>query len=64
MLASLETQSEHPISKAVVNFAKEKNMLCNKLFDEIKIIAGQGIVAPYENKKCVLGHWDFYKTMM
>ena len=55
MLASLETQSEHPISKAVVNFAKDKNMPCNKLFDEIKIIAGQGIVAPYENKKVCIG---------
>ena len=62
MLASLETQSEHPISKAVVNFAKDKNMPCNKLFDEIQIIAGQGIVAPYENKKVCIGSLGFLQN--
>lgn len=61
MLASLEVQSEHPISKAVVNFAKSKNMPCNNLFSDIQIIAGQGIVAQYENKKVLIGSLDFLK---
>lgn len=55
MLASLEMQSEHPISKAVVNFAKRKNITCNKEFNDINIIAGQGISAIFEDKKLLIG---------
>ncbi|GKT33732.1 putative multi-domain containing protein, partial [Aduncisulcus paluster] len=43
ILSSLETQSEHPISKAVVSFAQEKDIATNKEFEDIQIIAGLGI---------------------
>ena len=59
ILASLETQSEHPISKAVVNFAKAKNISCDKEFINIQIIAGQGISAIYEDKKILIGSLSF-----
>lgn len=59
ILASLETQSEHPISKAVVNFAKAKNLVCDKIFTDIQIIAGQGISANFEDKKVLIGNLDF-----
>lgn len=59
ILASLETQSEHPISKAVVNFAKAKNLACDKIFTDIQIIAGQGISANFEDKKILIGNLDF-----
>lgn len=59
ILASLETQSEHPISKAVVNFAKAKNLACDKIFTDIQIIAGQGISANFEDKKVLIGNLDF-----
>lgn len=59
LLASLETQSEHPISKAVVQFAKAKNLACSKELHDIKIIAGQGIVATYEDKQVCIGSLAF-----
>lgn len=59
ILASLETQSEHPIAKAVVNFAKAKNLVCDKIFTDIQIIAGQGISANFEDKKVLIGNLDF-----
>jgi Cu+-exporting ATPase len=59
ILASLETQSEHPISKAVVNFTKAKNISCNKELTNIQIIAGQGISAIYEDKNILIGSLSF-----
>lgn len=59
VLSSLETQSEHPISKAVVSFAKLKNISTNKEFEDIQIIAGLGISAIYENKKILIGSLSF-----
>ena len=59
ILASLETKSEHPISKAVVVFAQTKNISLSKEFEDIKIIAGLGISAIYENKKVLIGSLSF-----
>lgn len=59
ILASLEKQSEHPISKAVVNFAKAKNLTCDKIFADIQIIAGQGISGSFEDKKVLIGSLSF-----
>ena len=59
ILASLETKSEHPISKAVVVFAQTKNILTNKYFEDIQIIPGLGISAIYENKKVLIGSLSF-----
>jgi P-type Cu2+ transporter len=59
ILASLETKSEHPISKAVVVFAQTKNILINKEFENIKIIAGLGISAIYKNKEILIGSLSF-----
>jgi len=59
VLSSLETKSEHPISKAIVSFAKSKNISCNKKFDNIQIIAGLGIRTVYENKNILIGSLTF-----
>jgi Cu+-exporting ATPase len=59
ILASLETKSEHPISKAVVVFAQTKNISLNKEFEDIQIIPGLGISAIYENKKVLIGSLSF-----
>ncbi len=59
ILASLETKSEHPISKAVVVFAQTKNISLNKEFEDIQIIPGLGIKAIYENKEILIGSLSF-----
>lgn len=59
ILASLETKSEHPISKAVVVFAQTKKISLNKEFEDIQIIPGLGISAIYENKKVLIGSLSF-----
>ena len=59
ILASLETKSEHPISKAVVQYAKEKNLSCSLKFENIEIISGQGISAIYKNQKILIGSLSF-----
>lgn len=62
LLASLEKQSEHPISKAVVEFAKHKNVVANKELLEIQIIAGKGIVGVFENKKVCMGSLELLQS--
>ncbi|MFA9374002.1 MAG: heavy metal translocating P-type ATPase [Poseidonibacter sp.] len=59
ILASLETKSEHPISKAVVVFAQSKNISLKKEFENIQIIPGLGISAIYENKEILIGSLSF-----
>ena len=59
ILASLEVQSEHPISKAVVHFAQAKSLSCNEKLDDIEIIVGQGISAMYQNRKVLIGSFSF-----
>ena len=59
ILASLETKSEHPISKAVVVFAQTKKISLNKEFEDIQIIPGLGISAIYENKEILIGSLSF-----
>lgn len=59
VLASLELQSEHPISKAVVNFAKNKNMACDKILSDISVVAGQGIIGWFEEQKICIGSLVF-----
>ena len=59
ILASLETKSEHPISKALVNFAKDKNIVHDIELDNIEVIPGQGICAVFENKKVLIGSLSF-----
>ena len=49
-------QSEHPISKAVVEFIKEKNFDITKSVEELQIIAGKGVSGIYENKKVLIGN--------
>lgn len=59
ILASLETKSEHPISKAIVDFAKNKNIPLNIELEDIKLVPGLGISAIYENKMVLIGSLSF-----
>ena len=62
ILASLETKSEHPISKAIVDFAKNKNIPLNIELEDIKLVPGLGISAIYENKMVLIGSLSFLKN--
>lgn len=58
-LASVELYSEHPISKAIVKYAKEKNISTGKKVEDIKIIAGKGIQAICGNDQVFIGNLTF-----
>ncbi len=53
--AALESTSEHPISKAVVAAAKEKNINFSSAKNFITSI-GKGVVGEVENKKILIGN--------
>ncbi len=47
--ASLASYSEHPVSKAIANYAKENNIDLNKNLSNIKEIPGHGMIAECEH---------------
>ncbi|WP_428026542.1 heavy metal translocating P-type ATPase [Arcobacter sp.] len=56
LIGSIENYSEHPISKAIVNFIKEKGYKLDKEIKDIDIIAGKGIKAFINSDEIVLGN--------
>lgn len=53
--ASLESLSEHPLSKALVSKAKEKGLALLKV-DNFQSVTGKGIVGTIEGKKIAIGN--------
>jgi Cu+-exporting ATPase len=53
-IASIENFSEHPISKAIVNFAKEKELRLNEP-QKFEIIPGRGVRGNISNKTFLIG---------
>lgn len=58
LAASAETKSEHPLGKAIVSFAKQKNI---KLYESeaFKMSAGKGISAQIDGKNIICGNENF-----
>jgi Cu+-exporting ATPase len=54
-IASLNQYSEHPLAQAVVNFAKEKNIVVTESKD-FESITGKGVTGTVGNKKIALGN--------
>ena len=54
-VASIETKSEHPIAKAIVQYAKEKKILLEKI-SEFKNISGYGVYAKIEDDEYLIGN--------
>lgn len=54
-LASIETRSEHPIAKAIIEFTKKKN-ISTKDIDNFESFTGYGLKALVSNKKIVAGN--------
>ncbi|WP_049690868.1 heavy metal translocating P-type ATPase [Anaerococcus jeddahensis] len=49
IISSIENNSEHPLSNAINEYAKEKNIGTEKI-EEFESISGKGIKAKYKNK--------------
>lgn len=60
LIASLENQSEHPLAKAIVNFAKGKKI--NFIQPEsFKILSGFGIIGTINKKNILVGNHSLLK---
>jgi len=60
-IASIELLSEHPISKAIVKYAKNNNVKMNKKVEDLKTIAGMGMGARIEGKEIFIGNMPLMK---
>ncbi len=60
-IASIELLSEHPISKAIVKYAKNNNVEMNKKVEDLKTIAGMGMGARIEGKEIFIGNMPLMK---
>jgi Cu+-exporting ATPase len=52
--ASVEKNSEHPLAQAIVNKAKEKNLVLSKV-ERFQTIPGHGVSADLEDRKILFG---------
>jgi len=58
---SLESKSEHPLAKAVIDYAKSKKIEPNSISD-FSSITGAGIQGKYNGQSIFLGKLDFLKA--
>jgi Cu+-exporting ATPase len=56
LLASAELKSEHPISQAIVKYAKEKSIPLDEQIEDLSIQAGLGITATCKGQKILVGN--------
>ena len=54
-IASIESKSEHPIAKAITNYAKQKNIAIEKV-SNFKAIPGYGVYSKIENDEFYIGN--------
>ena len=55
---SIEQKSEHPLSNAIVNYAKEKNISATEA-EDFKVFAGNGISGKINGKTVSAGNYNF-----
>ena len=61
LIASLNSQSEHPLAKATVNFAKEKKLKYTEASD-FSSVTGKGVTGVVEDKKIAIGNDKLMQT--
>jgi len=59
---SLEAKSEHPISKAIVSFGKEKSVKCSETVD-FEVLPGKGLKALVEGNAVFGGNADYITSV-
>ncbi len=62
IMASLQAGSEHPLAKAVIDFAKEKNVAFIRA-QQMSSIAGFGISGEFQNVQYALGNEKFMQDL-
>ena len=60
-ISSIELLSEHPISKAIVMYAKNNNVKMNKVVENLETIAGMGMGASIDGKEIFIGNMPLMK---
>lgn len=60
-IASINNESEHPLAQALVNFAKEKNLIFLEVND-FETIVGQGVKAKIKDETILLGNITLMKS--
>jgi len=53
--ASIEQFSEHPLSKAIVKYAQEKELSLDEP-DSFEVIKGKGLIAEFQDKEYIIGN--------
>jgi len=56
LICSAEVQSEHPISQAIVKWAKQNKVALNEEIEDLQIQTGLGISASSNGKKILIGN--------
>ena len=54
LAASIEKNSEHPLAQAIVNKAKEENVVLEEI-ENFQAVPGKGVQAFFQNKRILLG---------
>lgn len=62
ILASLEKKSEHPIARAIINYAKEKNLNTNEI-SNFEGIQGKGLKGKIGDKEYFVGNAKLIKDL-
>ena len=60
-IASINNESEHPLAQALLNFAKEKNLIFLEVND-FETIVGQGVKAKIKDETILLGNITLMKS--
>ena len=55
MAASINAQSEHPLAEAIVNKAKNENLIL-KTVSNFEAVLGKGVEGMVDNKKIIIGN--------
>jgi len=62
LAASGEVYSEHPLARAILEGAKERNLANLIKPEDTQIITGQGLIAKLDNKNILIGNRKLLKT--
>ncbi|MCF6173822.1 MAG: cation-translocating P-type ATPase, partial [Campylobacteraceae bacterium] len=56
ILGSVESYSEHPISKAITRYIKDKGFSCTLKVEDMKVLPGFGVSAVSNNEQILIGN--------